>query len=115
MEILIRNNPEAGAFTAAGVVVSMMRQREKPVLGLATGNTSLKIYRELIRLHLEEELSFSNCTSFNLDEYVGLPPSDKHSYHKYMQSEFFDHIDNSPKRIHLSDGMASDIRQACRE
>ena len=77
MEILIRNNPKAGAATAAGVVVSMMRQREKPVIGLATGNTPLKLYRELIRLHREEELSFSNCISFNLDEFVGLPPSDK--------------------------------------
>ena len=99
MEILIRNNPEAGAATAAGVVVSVMRKREKPVLGLATGNTPLKLYRELIRLHREDELSFSDCTSFNLDEYVGLSPSDKRSYHFYMKSEFFDHIDISPKRI----------------
>jgi len=115
VEVLIRDDAEAGAKIAAQVVASHIRQSKKPVLGLATGSTALRLYRELIRLHREEQLSFSDCTTFNLDEYVGLPPHDSRSYHYYMRSEFFDHVDISGERTKLPDGMATDLREACRE
>ena len=93
MEILIRDTPEAGAKVGAKVVRKIIQTRDKPVLGLATGGTPLRMYKELIGMNQSGELSFWNCTTFNLDEYGGLSPSNKHSYHYYMMSNFFDHTD----------------------
>ncbi|BDH55585.1 hypothetical protein MTP03_05240 [Tsukamurella sp. PLM1] len=72
MEIVIRPTPADVAVTAADIVADHVR-RGPAVLGLATGSTPLATYSELIRRHRDEGLSFKDCVSFNLDEYVGLP------------------------------------------
>ena len=68
----------------AGRIATLIRQKAKAgehcVLGLATGSTPLGVYRELIRLHQEEQLSFANVITFNLDEYYPMPPASAHSY-----------------------------------
>src|SRR5246127_1641420 len=74
------------------------------VLGLATGSTPVKLYRELIRLHREEGLSFRNVVTFNLDEYYGLGPSHPESYNHFMRVQLFDHIDIPPAQIHIPNG-----------
>ena len=50
MEILIRDTPEAGAKVGANVVRKIIQTKDKPVLGLATGGTPLRMYKELIRI-----------------------------------------------------------------
>jgi glucosamine-6-phosphate deaminase len=67
------------------------------------------VYRELIRLHREEGLDFRHVTTFNLDEYVGLPPEHPASYHAFMRERFFRHVNLDPARTHLPDGMAGDL------
>ena len=111
MEILIRDTPEAGAQVAASVVNKIINSKENPVLGLATGGTPLRLYKELIRMNQAGELSLRNCTTFNLDEYGGLPPENKRSYHYYMMSNFFNHTDIDKKNVHLPDGYAEDLRE----
>jgi glucosamine-6-phosphate deaminase len=75
---------------------------EKPVVvGLATGGTPLGLYREWIRACQAGQISFANTMSFNLDEYVGLPPEDPRSYHAYMHENLFRHIDIPPGRSFL--------------
>ena len=75
------------------------------VLGLATGSTPVRLYRQLIRLHREEGLSFRRVITFNLDEYHGLSPSHPESYRRFMQEQFFNHIDILPENIHVPDGL----------
>lgn len=75
------------------------------VLGLATGSTPVPFYRELIRLHREEGLSFKNVITFNLDEYYGLARDHRESYFRFMQDQLFAHIDLPAENIHLPDGM----------
>jgi glucosamine-6-phosphate deaminase len=89
--------------------------RRKPdcVLGLATGSTPIATYTELIRLHREEALDFSKVTTFNLDEYVGLSPDHPQSYHVFMAEHLFRHINISPQRIHIPNGMAKDVPTEC--
>ena len=111
MEILIRDTPEAGAKVGANVVSKIIKTRDKPVLGLATGGTPLRMYKELIRMNQSGELSFRNCTTFNLDEYGGLSPENKHSYNYYMMSNFFEHTDIDKMKVHLPDGYAEDLRE----
>lgn len=73
------------------------------VLGLATGGTPLPLYRELIR-HGRAGLSFAKVTTFNLDEYFGLKPSDPNSYWHFMWSNFFDHIDIPAENVFIPKG-----------
>ena len=79
------------------------------VLGLATGSTPVGIYDELVRLHREEGLSFANVITFNLDEYLGLPPDHPASYRRFMDENLFDHINIAKANTRVPDGMATDI------
>lgn len=113
MEVIIQPNAIDGAKVAARIVESLVRKKTTAVLGLATGSTPLGLYRELIRLHRENGLDFSQVATFNLDEYLGLPGSHPASYHRFMGENFFDHVNVSPDRIHIPDGMATDIPAFC--
>lgn len=76
------------------------------VLGLATGSTPVRLYRELIRRHREEGLSFARVITFNLDEYYGLAGDHPESYRRFMQEQLFDHVDLEPGNTHVPDGLA---------
>lgn len=98
---------EASVYVAHEIAALIRRkQREgKPcLLGLATGNTPVKVYAELIRLHREENLSFKNVVTFNLDEYYPMLPDSLQSYYRFMHEHLFDHIDINPENIHIPDG-----------
>ena len=74
------------------------------VLGLATGSTPIVMYKELIRLHKEEGLSFANVVTFNLDEYLPMKPNSEHSYWYFMHENLFNHIDVMPENINIPNG-----------
>lgn len=74
------------------------------VLGLATGSTPVRLYRELVRLHREEGLSFSNAITFNLDEYYGLNREHPESYWRFMHDQLFDHVNIPASQIFMPDG-----------
>ncbi len=91
----------------AARIAEMIRERNAEgraaVLGLATGSTPIGIYRELIRMHREEGLDFSNVVTFNLDEYYPMAPDSIHSYHRYMWENLFDHINmRNGERAHAA-------------
>lgn len=113
MEIIIKPNATAGSHAAALVVAKLVRKNPSAVLGLATGSTPLILYKELIRMHREEGLDFSRVTTFNLDEYVGLPADHAQSYHHFMRENLFRHINIRPENVHIPDGMAEDIPVCC--
>jgi glucosamine-6-phosphate deaminase len=77
---------------------------EQTVLGLATGSTPIGVYRELIRMHREEGLSFANVVTFNLDEYYPMPKDSIHSYHRFMWENFFSQVDIKEKNVHIPPG-----------
>lgn len=105
---LVHPSSESASQALAAEVASLIRERaaagQMTVLGLATGSTPVPYYRELIRLHREEGLSFESVTTFNLDEYYGLPRDHPESYFRFMRDQLFDHVDLDPSRIHLPDG-----------
>ncbi|AUI66922.1 MULTISPECIES: glucosamine-6-phosphate deaminase [Glaesserella] len=87
---------------------------EKPfVLGLPTGGTPLQTYKELIKLYQAGEVSFKNVVTFNMDEYVGLPPEHKESYHYFMFHNFFNHIDIPVENVNILNGMVDDVDAEC--
>ncbi len=113
MEIIILPNPEESSRVAARLVAKQIQSKPDTVLGLATGSTPLMLYRELIRMHREEELDFSRVTTFNLDEYVGLSPDHATSYHRFMWENLFEHINIAKENVHIPDGLAEDIPVFC--
>lgn len=113
MLVIIKDNYEEMGKEAAQIVVDRLRKKPNLVLGLATGNTPLSLYKELIRLHSEEGLDFSKVVTFNLDEYVGLLPCQEQSYHYFMRKNLFDQLNIPDTHIHVPDGMAHDIDSFC--
>ncbi len=109
MEIIILPTAQAAERLAARLVADRLSAKPDLVLGCATGATMEGIYAELVRIHREEGLSFARATTFNLDEYVGLEPSDERSYHHYMRRHLFDHVDLAAASTHLPNGVAEDL------
>lgn len=101
-------------------IAHLIRERnsfgQTAVLGLPTGSTPVGVYRELIRMHREEGLDFSNVVTFNLDEYYGLEADQLQSYHRWMFEHFFDHVNIPRKNIHIPDGAvpADRVEEHCR-
>src|SRR4029077_3597612 len=101
---------------SARIVSEAIRKRPDLRLGLATGTTPLGMYRELVRMHREEDLDFSRVVTFNLDEYLGLATDHPQSAHTFMQSNLFDHLNIASENIHIPDGTAlGDLDQYCAE
>jgi glucosamine-6-phosphate deaminase len=96
---------QVAASSIACLIRGLPNEGRPAVLGLATGSTPVKLYRELIRLHREEGLSFRNVVTFNLDEYYGLPPNHPESYRHFMEVQLFNHIDIPVENIHVPDGL----------
>ena len=90
---------------------------EKAVLGLPTGSTPIGVYRELVRMHREEGLDFTNVITFNLDEYYPMKPGQLQSYHRFMQENFFDHVNVPSPQIHIPRGdiKRKDVDNYCTE
>lgn len=105
------------AHRIARLILEKQKNKEMCVLGLATGSSPISVYRELVRLHQEEGLSFSNVISFNLDEYFPLAKDDIQSYHYFMHTHLFNHVDIKPENIHIPNGEVEvdKVRKFCIE
>src|SRR5215470_8264926 len=88
----------------AEIISERAREGRHAVLGLATGSTPIGIYRELIRMHRDEGLDLEHVVTFNLDEYYPMHPDNRHSYHRFMRENFFDHVNIAPANVHLPRG-----------
>ena len=98
---------------AAEVVINQIRRKPDSTIGFATGSTPRGLYDRLINAYETEGLDFSKLTTFNLDEYVGLPPGHDQSYAHYMWTNLFDHVNMNPSQVHIPHGMAGDIPEHC--
>jgi len=105
------NSSEEASLLVAREIAELITEKEKQgqkcVLGLATGSSPIKVYEELIRLHKEEGLSFSNVITFNLDEYYQMDKGNLQSYHYFMHEHLFNHVDILPENINIPDGTIS--------
>jgi len=95
------------------MIARELRANPHLVLGLATGRTMESVYAKLVRMHRDERLDFSLCSTFNLDEYVGLGAQDRHSYRHYMNHHLFQQVNIDSRNTHLPDGTVNDIDAEC--
>lgn len=108
MNVIKAKNYEEMSKMAALIIGAETLRKPGCILGFATGGTPVGTYAELARLYKEGVLDFSGVKTFNLDEYVGVPVTDKSSYYYFMYDQLFDHINISKENIHLPNGMAPD-------
>ncbi|MBI5865013.1 MAG: glucosamine-6-phosphate deaminase [Planctomycetes bacterium] len=113
MEVVICANPKEMAQRSARLIADVLNAKPNAVLGMATGSTPLGLYQELVRMHRAEGLDFSQVTTFNLDEYVGLSPQHEQSYHFFMQQNFFQHVNIPPQNVYIPSGTTSNCRAFC--
>lgn len=115
--VILEDYDKASEWAAKYVRNSIRKFNPGPgrhfVLGLPTGSTPIGMYKKLIEFHKAGKLSFKHVTTFNMDEYVGLPRDHPESYHTFMWEKFFKHIDIDPVNVHILDGNASDLAQEC--
>ncbi|HUE77505.1 MAG TPA: glucosamine-6-phosphate deaminase [Longimicrobiales bacterium] len=108
IKVVVYDEYDEIARHVAGRIAELVRERaaegKDAVLGLATGSTPIGVYRELIRRHRDEGLSFRNVVTFNLDEYFPMKPGSLHSYHRFMRENLFEHLDIPDENIHLPKG-----------
>lgn len=116
---VIVESPVEGSIAIAHCIASLIRQKQKEkkpcVLGLATGSSPLSVYRELVRLHQEEGLSFQNVITFNLDEYFPIAKEDVQSYFYFMYKNLFNLVDIKAENINIPDGEVEpqELRATC--
>jgi glucosamine-6-phosphate deaminase len=116
--VIFKNSLEASKVVAeeiAQLIRLKQSNNESCVLGLATGSSPIKVYEELVRMHKEEGLSFSNVISFNLDEYYPMTKENRQSYHYFMHEHLFNHIDIKPENVNIPDGTVAleELNQYC--
>lgn len=113
MRIIHVNDYDEMSKKAASMVASQMILKHDSILGLATGDTPIGMYKELIRLYNDKEIDFSDVKSFNLDEYYGLSDDNTESYHYYMMNNLFKHVNMKRENINILSGTTNDIEREC--
>ncbi len=115
INVLVNANAEAASLQAADKIASYVANRPRGTVGLATGGTPVDTYKELIRRHRDEGLDFSQLTSFNLDEYIGLDGDHPQSFRYFMDQNLFNHVNFDPQNTHVPSGIAEDPEAAAQE
>lgn len=113
MEVIICPSTERANLLTAQLIADTVKANPKAVLGLATGRTPEGVYARLGQLHKETELDFSHITTFNLDEYIGIPATNPQSFRACMERELFSKINIKKENTHLPDGVAQDLDAEC--
>jgi len=117
--VVIFKNQTEGSNALAKQIANLIKEKQAQklpcVLGMATGATPIVLYKELVRMHKEEGLSFNNVITINLDEYYPIPRNAYQSYWSFMHRHLFDHVDIDPKNIYLpsSEWTKEELKEKC--
>lgn len=114
MRIRIFSTPRSAARALARTVADAVLQHPRLVIGLPTGRTPIQLYDELVQQFRDGTIDFARATTFNLDEFVGIPSTHPGSYRRFMQERLFDSINLPPRQINFLNGMARDLEEECR-
>lgn len=108
LPVSVFDNPKAASLSVAQRIATIIKEKQAEnkhaVLGLATGQTPVAVYAELVRLHREEGLSFKNVITFNLDEYFPMSATSNQSYVTFMNEQLFNHVDIDKNNVNIPDG-----------
>lgn len=114
MKVIITKNYEELSKRAASEMAEIIKSNPKAVLGLATGGSPIGMYNELIRMNKDGEIDFSQITTVNLDEYIGLSGEHTQSYRYFMNENLFNHINIDKTKTYVPNGLAENIEEECK-
>ena len=114
MEVIIQPDHHQIAAIASNIIRDAILKKPNLVLGLATGSTPIELYKLLVRMHKEGGVDFSGITTFNLDEYVGIPLEHSESYHTFMAYHFFDHVNIPEENINIPQNTSENHVEFCK-
>jgi glucosamine-6-phosphate deaminase len=115
MKFIICSDEHLFGQKAADFIENQISKKPDIVLGLPTGSTPVDVYQELIQRYKNGKLDLSRVTTFNLDEYIGIPHSHPCSYHTFMKQNLFNHINIPPQNTHIPKGESESLEQECAE
>ena len=113
VKVLVCKDYETLSKKAAAIIAGIVNVKPDAILGLATGSSPVGTYKELIRMYNEGTLDFSQVRTYNLDEYYPLEPTNDQSYHYFMDDNLFNHVNIDKNNVHVPDGNAEDMNEAC--
>jgi glucosamine-6-phosphate deaminase len=118
MRLIIQKNYEdmskwAAAFIAKQIIDFKPTATKPFVLGLPTGSSPIGTYKELIKINKAGKLTFKNVVTFNMDEYVGIPKDHPESYHSFMWTNLFSHVDIPEENVNILNGNAKNLEEEC--
>jgi glucosamine-6-phosphate deaminase len=113
VKVTVFKTEREASLALARRVAHELEVKPDVVLGLPTGRTPIHMYRELAKMHARGGADFSRATTFNLDEFFGIPASHPGSYHSFMETQLFSHVNLAPGRINFLDGSAPDPEAEC--
>lgn len=109
--IILKDHKMASEWVSTYIEKKIIQSSKKFILGLPTGSTPIQVYENFIK----NKTDFSNVTTFNMDEYVNLPPEHEQSYHYFMNKYLFNHINIPKQNINIPNGNAKDLDKECVE
>ncbi len=115
MKIIIMDNAREIGKAVGKLFVDAINEKPNITLGLATGASPIPTYKYICKECQKGRVSLKDVSTYNLDEYVKLPKSDKNSYYSFMHTEFFDHTDIKEKNVHFLNGNAKDTEKECKK
>lgn len=115
MEVIIQKDAHTAALLTAQLIAKQLKTKPDSVLGLATGRTMERVYQILVDFYKNNELDFSRCRTFNLDEYVGLSSKNNFSYRSYMNRNLFEKVNIKLSQTHIPNGKAKDLDFECEQ
>jgi glucosamine-6-phosphate deaminase len=113
MQISVFKDERVLGRTLAAQIAKSLADKPDLVLGLPTGRTPIRLYHELGAMHAKGQIDFARATTFNLDEFLGIPSSHPGSYRSFMQEHLFSRVNLSPERINIPNGAAADPAAEC--
>lgn len=114
MDVKIFDTTEEIGAAAAQIIIDKIKENDSAILGLATGSSPVPTYKNLIQAYKTGEISFKNVKSFNLDEYCGIPKSDRNSYYTFMHENLFNFIDIKEENVRVPDGNPDNVDAFCK-
>ena len=110
MKFITTKTYEELSNKAADIIAAQIIVKPNCVLGLATGSSPVGTYKRLAEDNKNGKIDFSNVTSVNLDEYVGLDGSNDQSYRYFMNDNLFNHINIDKAKTFVPNGCAADLK-----
>ena len=114
MQVYVAESYADMSRKAANILSAQVILKPDTVMGLATGSSPVATYQQLIEWYKKGDLEFAQVRTVNLDEYAGLAPEHSQSYRRFMQENFFDHINIPRENTHVPNGLAPDLEAECR-